>query len=65
MLLDGTDPQSGRTQLFNVCEYFAQNGLRTSPDAKGTNYDRPNGEQSSRDRSKESQEKRIRFTNRR
>ena len=55
MLLDGTDPQSGLTQLFNVCEYFAQNGLRTSPDAKGTNYDRPNGEQSSRDRSKESQ----------
>ena len=34
MLLDGTDPLSGRTQLFNVCEYFAQNGLKTSPDAK-------------------------------
>ncbi|CAH3033577.1 unnamed protein product [Pocillopora meandrina] len=49
---------SGRTQLFNVCESFAQNGLRTSPDAKSTNYVRPNGEQSSRDRSKEGQEKR-------
>ena len=54
----GTDLQSGRTQLFNVCESFAQNGLRTSPDAKSTNYVRPNGEQSSRDRSKEGQEKR-------
>ena len=65
MLLDGIDPQSGRTQLFNACEYFAQNSLRTSPDAKSTNYDRQNGKQSSKDRSKEGQEKTIRLTNRR
>ena len=56
--MTGTDLQSGRTQLFNVCESFAQNGLRTSPDAKSPNYVRPNGEQSSRDRLKEGQEKR-------
>ena len=39
----GTDLQSGRTQLFDVCESFAPNGFITSPRAKSTNYGRSNG----------------------
>ena len=61
----GTDLQSGRTQLFDVCESFAPNGFITFPRAKSTNYGRSNGEGCSRDRSKEGQEERIRLTNRR